>query len=76
MITVVHQCPTFACGSASVTDTNTTYWWARAERDGWHLSIAGPVWPGQREAILAELAETPQQHLRRLQDELAEEVTW
>ncbi len=71
-VTVFHRCATFACGSAWTLEANTAYWWATVERDGWHLSIAGQIWPGQREGILAELGETERQHLARLQDERAE----
>jgi hypothetical protein len=76
MITVYHRCATFACGSAAVTDANTAFWWAVAEQDGWHISIAGPIWPGQRQAIIAELGETDRQRLIRRQDELAEAANW
>ena len=72
MISIFHRCAAFACGDVSDTDTNTAYWWATAERDGWHLSIAGHVWAGQRAQILAELGETERQRLARVQDERAE----
>ena len=58
MISIFHRCATFACGAVEDDTTNTAYWWATAERDGWHLSIAAQAWVGQRAQILAELGET------------------